>query len=351
MALKIIFIFLVSFSSFAGHNHNGRQDVPDEIFHEDVDSNFIQRINDMLPERGQISESLLQNSEQAVFNIQQETDIFATFLWEGAGFKNSFGYFKLNQNNEKIEEVEVVGNASMQGSGGSLTPGDSFLMGRFNPGDRVGFYVWGNGWNRHNPNDRQKYYTYEPLNQDGIKHVVTAFDSIEEKVVIGFEDLWKGGDKDYNDLIFTVFSNPVNAINGDASERLLDTSGRQYLNDAYGNVFMSVAMYGQVTGLDDIILYPHDFNSSETTFSGIEEFKIESNCGVVLSVSLSDLSDGETNIPLDYLLDNLSHSLITQGASVHNQNHIIHINTPELSIPTIQAGDWLGNIILTLSVY
>jgi len=180
--LIIFFLLLYSFSLYAASN-SYRSELPEDIYSEDVSTSFSSRVNNMLPERGRVSDEFLNNSEQAVFDILEPTDIYSTFLWEGAGYKNSFGYFKLDHNNQKIEEVEVVGNASMVNSGGGVNIGDTFLMGSFSPGDRIGFYIWGNGWNRQ-LNQKQKYYTYQPLNQDGIQHAVTAFDSIEQKVVI-----------------------------------------------------------------------------------------------------------------------------------------------------------------------
>jgi hypothetical protein len=345
----LFFLLLPSLQSFAVSNSD-RQEIPDDITNNDIDPLFIDRVKTMLPERGHINQAFLDSSEEAVFDIKQNTEIYSTFLWEGAGYKNSFGYALLNQQNEIIHEEEVVGNTSMIGSGGKLRSGDTFKVGDFSAGDRVTFYIWGNGWNRQN-NTKQKYYTLDALNQDDIKHVVTAYDSIEEKVVIGFEDLWRGGDKDYNDLIFTIFSTPISEIDSDAGQRLLDTSGRQCLNSSYGNVSMTVARYGEITELNDVNLYPKYYERNKTLFTGIEEFNIESNSGVVLTISLSSITNGNVEYPLYYHLDGNQHTLMTEASTVHKSRHIIKIFTDEILKSEVEAGDWFGSVTLTLSSY
>jgi Ca2+-binding RTX toxin-like protein len=54
------------------------------------------------------------------------------------------------------------------------------------------------------------------LNADGVDHVKGQTDVLAGKIQIGFEDLWRGGDKDYDDVVFTldIGSTNVAAIGG-----------------------------------------------------------------------------------------------------------------------------------------
>lgn len=86
----------------------------------------------------------------------------------------------------------------------TATPGSMMqLVGTFVPGQEIifGIHVYDQG--------RGRWYTYysgDPSrNPDNSPHVqLTDLAYGNYDVRVGFEDLWQGGDKDYNDLIFDV---------------------------------------------------------------------------------------------------------------------------------------------------
>ena len=53
---------------------------------------FFQRIANALPEQ-EINEAFLTDDEGANILLEEEAEVFVTFIHEGAGYKNSFGYF------------------------------------------------------------------------------------------------------------------------------------------------------------------------------------------------------------------------------------------------------------------
>jgi hypothetical protein len=48
------------------------------------------------------------------------------------------------------------------------------------------------------------YSTDISVNRDGINHVVSFATIHDSYLVIGFEDLFGGGDRDFNDLLFAI---------------------------------------------------------------------------------------------------------------------------------------------------
>lgn len=313
------------------------------------DQAFITRVNTMLPERQEISPIFLESSQEAVFTLGQDTELSTTFLWEGAGFKNSFGYYTIGENNQ-IERKRITKNASMQGSGGPLKVGDTFNLGSFVAGTTIGFYIKPNGFYR-NDNEGHYFYSEESRNVDNIKHVVTSYDNEEQKVVIGFEDLWNGGDKDYNDLIFSIFTSPTQAISSE-TQNMPDIKGEQILNQADGNVTMSVAKFAKVISIDDITMYPLDLiEQYNVDFKGRGELVVESNCGIIISTDVTSLIDGDNSIATTHLLDNSAYSIITAEAKVHKQKHFIDVFAVIPNILEVENGGFTGTATVTVSPY
>ncbi|MGB4708313.1 MAG: Ig-like domain-containing protein [Fuerstiella sp.] len=68
-----------------------------------------------------------------------------SFISEGAGYQNTVGIYEIDPSTGEISDVRILfGNASAQGSGGSLVSGDSvsFSGGQGNP---IGFFILANG--------------------------------------------------------------------------------------------------------------------------------------------------------------------------------------------------------------
>jgi serralysin len=176
-----------------------------------------------------------------------------TFISEGAGFQNSLVMYRVAADGT-IGGVQVLfPNASAQGSGGSLIPGESHVDVPLQPGDRIGFMVASNAFGRptnallstttgtfelrnpagqianigdtgnltlfhvapngtrtaiqtqygtntfHSAADPGNGYA---LNADRFAHTVGRVESANGTILLGFEDLWNGGDRDFDDVIF-----------------------------------------------------------------------------------------------------------------------------------------------------
>ena len=56
------------------------------------------------------------------------------------------------------------------------------------------------------------FYNGAANNADGFQHMIALFPDNSQYIIIGFEDMYGGGDKDCNDLMFVVDIGPMNAL-------------------------------------------------------------------------------------------------------------------------------------------
>ncbi len=202
---------------------------------------FLNRIAAALPERRDIRKTnphLITDDFGANVHLNKAADLYVTFLHEGAGYKNSFGFFtfpdgQIPQTKYHVAETIVFPNSSYYNSGGStrgLKSGDTIFLGRFEAGTNVGFVVVANGFDSKTgvvtrptggpAGGDWVFYTVKHLNPEAgdatLKaHTVLLYDAETQQVVLGMEDIKRddpGCDHDFNDIVFTVRAVPADAI-------------------------------------------------------------------------------------------------------------------------------------------
>jgi LruC domain-containing protein len=204
-----------------------------------LDADLLTDFYGMVPEGVEVSASLL-NSSFSSISVKDDlaagsaVTVKVTFLNEGAGYKNSLGYFIYQKDTpptsiEDIEHIIIMPNTSKTYSGGSLNSGDQLdLMIELTAGQSIGFFINSNGWDGTRGKQKssflydQPFYTLESLNPTvGLGqryHVIfndtrSSTESGSGFFAFGFEDiLTSTGDKDYNDLIFNVEVTPISAV-------------------------------------------------------------------------------------------------------------------------------------------
>lgn len=240
-------------------------ELPDGLFHLDVESDIGKFIRRELPEGASANPAYLDPIYNPNLYVSEDAQITLTFLDEGAGFRNSLGYFtyqadsflglthsdvNLNDRNgisfnELTSAVEGVGggllfpNSSRLNAGGLLEPGDSIMLGGgevYSAGTYVGFFVIQNAWRNGtvkgftDNSEPLTFYTVDMLNPENqagydlstssqdpnTRHVAMLFNGqSQDNIIMGFEDLYRPwGDNDFNDAVFRLHSNPVEAIAG-----------------------------------------------------------------------------------------------------------------------------------------
>ncbi len=203
--------------------------VPDYL--EPTDDVVTQSLRDMitqtLPERVAMDESLIGDNYAEVLQISDLSDVWVTFVHEGAGYKNVLAYYTYPTNNPPADPSEldsifvVFPNVSFTGSGGGLTSGNKVKLGTFDAGTTLGFVILANAFNSNtsiNLNS-SKFFSNTAWNQVAnpalSQHHVFLRDWTTGRIVIGFEDIYRGNsgsDKDFNDVVFYVDANPITAI-------------------------------------------------------------------------------------------------------------------------------------------
>lgn len=153
------------------------------------------------------------------FFLETDAQVEVTFLHEGAGFKNTLGYYTYHIDNpprsvEELEKTIIFPNSSASRSGGELIPGNTVeVLGTFPVGTVFGFYLVSYGWRNELTDGFYTQYSDWEFNENGLQQNLIFYDADCDAFVLCFEDiLIPGGDKDFNDVIFQVTSTPNDAF-------------------------------------------------------------------------------------------------------------------------------------------
>lgn len=198
--------------------------VPSDMDFEAIPAGFLSKINTALPERTSVPVLKphyldFANEFNAVI-VNEQAEVWITFVHEGAGHKNSFGFYIFDYDNPPTSAAEigditvVFPNVSMVGSGGGLVPGNKVFIGSYTPGTAIGWVLMSNGWSNGAAHlNNNTWYSDRTLNRTGFQQSILFYDDEYEKLVVGFEDLVLGqGDDDFNDAVFSVSAEPITSI-------------------------------------------------------------------------------------------------------------------------------------------
>ncbi len=192
-------------------------DEASKIFQTEVLPGMLKLANQSLSEKGIASNFNSIALDPSKLVLAQDATVRVYFLSEGAGFQNSLGISTTGGSPRGKDAELIFPNASSaEGYGGSrslvrstnepLAPGDFVNLGKYSAGTALDFFLIANGA----LGGRQFFSTNVSLNSDGIVHAVSLAPNGSTYLVIGFEDLLDGGDRDFNDLVFAVELGKVN---------------------------------------------------------------------------------------------------------------------------------------------
>lgn len=196
-----------------------------------IDQVFLDDINTSLPSNQNVSihnPSYLSNANEFEIVIDQISDVWVTFVAEGAGYKNALGYYVYDSNNppssaSQIDSIKIIfRNTSLAGSGGLLNAGDKVHLGRFPAGKTISWVLFQNAYNSSSNTvniNAQRIYSKADFNPEPIvsdrQHNVQLVDNARQLILNGFEDILRNQsncDHDFEDLLYYVTSNPWTAI-------------------------------------------------------------------------------------------------------------------------------------------
>ncbi len=174
--------------------------------------NIFDRDGDLFDENAQLNTVL-----------NEASDVWVSFVHEGANFKNVLGFYTYPKGQPPssyydIDSMTVIfPNVEHDSLGREsvVELGEKVHLGAFPANTVIGYFVIADGWvgdticylrNYMVFTDKQlNAFTSEEYRQQTIQMYFTS----EDRLVIGFEDLKRpGGDQDFNDVMFYVTANP-----------------------------------------------------------------------------------------------------------------------------------------------
>ena len=214
----------------------------------DLPSDTLQNVYSMLPEGVEVNPDFISEIKATSIGIDGEglqpgeiATATVTFLNEGAGYRNTLGYFVYQTDNppatkDDIDVHQIIFPNTSKAPDGEMVEGDSVeLEVQLVAGESLGFFIIPNGWGWSGSFNNipsfgswgTPFYTLTDLNPESTSanrhHNVMFLDVENEFLVIGFEDIYRpDGDNDFNDLLFTVELTPFAAIDGVNEDGTID---------------------------------------------------------------------------------------------------------------------------------
>ncbi len=302
-----------NYGYLGGYNSLG---VPDylEPVNDVITQELLNDINNTLPERSPLyvshPEYLLPDWDYNLHLIE-DCDVWITFVHEGAGYRNVLGFYTYEtgqtpQTPGDIDEIKIIyPNVSYAGSGGGLNSGNKVYIGEFIAGTTISFALMANGWRNGGVTDGNWIvYSNPNLNPESDpalrQHVVLLNDNGRDLLLLGIEDIRRDNsrcDHDFNDAVFYVTANPIEAIDQSQFPNV-DYTG----TDTDGD--------GVPDNLDD---YPDDENKAFNNF-----FFNEGNFGTLAFEDMwPSIGDYDFNdAVIDYNFNQITNA----------DNHLVEIN-------------------------
>jgi hypothetical protein len=191
---------------------------PNNLLAKDAISTALNALlNSTLPERTDLRTThpeLLNSSAIGDVRITQQSDVFITFVSQGAGVSNAVAFYTYPTNTPPASAKDIKTITYIFPNAGAGTPlqaGDKVKLGRFDVGTSLGFVLLQGAWNASNKtldNKAVHFCSNDVLNPEVDpnlkKHAVLVNYSPENKILVGFEDIdrtTRDCDHDFNDVV------------------------------------------------------------------------------------------------------------------------------------------------------
>ncbi len=233
-AILMLSLLLSLFSSKAQpyqylgtYNNQGLPDyleTPSDV----VDASTFELTGNVLPEGYPVpiyNPQYILGGFDADIKITAQAEVWVTFVQEGAGYRNTLGFYTYTEGTAENKPADaditiIFPNVSAQNSGGGLLAGNKVKLGSFEPGTRIGWVLIANGWNGSTVGSGNwKVFSNSAFNPETDAalqaHSVLLKDTLNDRILLGFEDILRDRndcDNDFNDAIFYVTANPIEAI-------------------------------------------------------------------------------------------------------------------------------------------
>jgi len=177
-------------------------------------------------------------SDEPEVTIDKKAEGFITFYSEGAGYKNTLGYYTYDGDTGRsaptsVDDLKTNGkiifpNTSLINSGGKMYYGLTVSLGEFETNTKFIFFIVSNGWKGNGIRNSDwifasrselnlEYDASSTLDVPDHKHVALLWSNVGEGniLLMGFEDILRthgGCDHDFNDVLFSFSTTPMDAL-------------------------------------------------------------------------------------------------------------------------------------------
>ncbi|MBT3584588.1 MAG: hypothetical protein HN509_06760 [Halobacteriovoraceae bacterium] len=129
----------------------------------------------------------------------------------------------------------------------------------------------------------------------------------------------------------------------------IGTANAEQMDQKSATVRLEVAKFARITNLDDFVLSRQSTDGDAASiYDGSEEFRLESNTAVSVSLSGEMLSNGTSRIDTNYALDDDGLSFDTEPG-VHNEEHKVSAEATLGQISDQEAGSYSAQITITVA--
>jgi hypothetical protein len=180
------------------------------------------RILELFPEHTHNDkEVLFSDSIQKKVVLTKSSHVYVTYISEGAGFRNSFGWYAYHKDSPPASPDQITLNVLFPDvSDIILNTGDRLLLQDepFAEGTVIGFFLIVGGWSEGTVDySKQKVYTDYQFNVSQTQQHILFEEQTCGDIVLAFEDGGNGdpttNDQDFNDILFTVSDNNSDLVN------------------------------------------------------------------------------------------------------------------------------------------
>jgi len=197
--------------------------VPDNIIPTKTCPTLYSRILELFPEfrNNEVKQAVLfTDTVQKSVVLTRDTEVYLTFISEGAGLRNTLGWYAYDSLTEPQNSKDFVSHVLFPNvSHNVLTVGDRLQLGdkKFKKGTVIGFFLIVGGWNSGTIDySKRTHFTNYSLNLDRAQQHILFEEKTCGDIVLAFEDLPVNDptcDRDFNDIIFTISDNNSNLKN------------------------------------------------------------------------------------------------------------------------------------------
>ena len=194
-----------------------------------VSTEMLDKLKATLPEYRRLhiyNPQLISKTRPETILLNCVSDVWITFVSEGASYLNSLGFYTYNIDTPRTTaptpaNIKIIfPNASLQNSGGGLKTGDKVYLGKFPAKTAIGFVFLSNAWNGSAvTTPLWSLYSNSSFNPEPDtnwrKHTVLIRDTATNRLIIAIEDVRRDDsfcDHDFNDMIFYATVNPFNCV-------------------------------------------------------------------------------------------------------------------------------------------